>query len=129
MEEAIEEPLVTQEQWIEFMRKGEYHMKVRGINDFGPALVYPDFFIDGLAVWAVTVAAGIVVEFGMATIGALRDIDSEFSGFAAQNSPGGLALDIRLEVAGGIILPIGMLKDLPDFEIIHGMHLPSGQEG
>ena len=68
MEEPIEQLLVAQEQRIQFMRKSEYHMEVGGIYDFRPAFVHPDLLIHGLTVGAVTVAAGIVVDLGMAAI-------------------------------------------------------------
>ena len=53
------------------MRKRKNHMEVRGINDFGPALIHLDFFLDGLAVGAVTVTAGILVDFHVPAIAAL----------------------------------------------------------
>lgn len=129
MEEAIEEPLVTQEQWIEFMRKSEYHMKVRGINDFRPAFVYPDFFFDSLAAGAVPVTAGVIVKFHIPAVWTLGNIYSKFSGFTVQDSPGSFTLDIGLEVSGRSILLIGMMKDLLDFEVMHKSHLPSGRTG
>lgn len=53
------------------MRKREHHMEIRGINDLCPTFVHPDLFVDGLAVWAVTVVAGIVMELQMTAIRAL----------------------------------------------------------
>lgn len=53
------------------MRKRKNHMEVRGINDLGPALIHPDFLKDGLAVWAVTVTAGILVGLRVPAIAAL----------------------------------------------------------
>lgn len=50
------------------MRKSKYHMEVRGVNDFCPAFVYPDFFIDCLAVRTVAVATGIVMKIQISAV-------------------------------------------------------------
>ena len=76
------------------MGKGKNHMKIRGINHFGPAFIDPDFLIDGLAVWTVTVPAGIIVEFHMAAVGAEGDVDAEPAGFTIKDSHGSLFLGI-----------------------------------
>lgn len=62
------------------MGQCERHMEVRGVNDFRPAFVHSDFFLDGLAARAVTVAAGIVVELHMPAVRAAENIHTEFSG-------------------------------------------------
>lgn len=82
MEEAVEELLVAVNEGGKLMWKCKDHMKVRNVDDLGPALVHPDFLKEGLAVRAVTVAAGIIVEIHMSALGALADVTSEFSGFA-----------------------------------------------
>ena len=94
MQEVIQEFLITVEQGIQFMRKGENHMEVGSIDDFCPAFVHPDFLIHSLAVGAAAVAAGIIVEFRMPAVRALGNIDSEFSGFTVQDRLGSFALDL-----------------------------------
>lgn len=94
MEKPVEKLLVAQEQWVQFMRKGENHMEVGSIDDFCPAFVHPDFLIHSLAVGAAAVAAGIIVEFRMPAVRALGNIDSEFSGFTVQDRLGSFALDL-----------------------------------
>lgn len=67
------------------MREGKYHMKVRGVNDFSPAFIYPDLFLYGLAVRAAAVTAGIIVEFDMPAVRTLGNMGSELSGSAVQD--------------------------------------------
>ena len=67
------------------MRKRKYHMKVRGVNDFRPAFVHPDFFQDSLAARTVAVTAGIVMKFHMSTVGTLADVTTEAAGFAVHD--------------------------------------------
>ena len=81
MEKPIKELLVTVKKRIQFMGKRESHMKVWGIDTFSPAVGDTDFFLYGLAVGAVAVTAGIIMEFHMSAVGALGDIHAEFSGF------------------------------------------------
>ena len=45
------------------MGKRKHHMKVRGINDLCFSFIHPEFLQDRLAVGAVTVAAGVVMDF------------------------------------------------------------------
>lgn len=78
VEKAIEKLLVAVKQGIQIMRKGKNHMEVRGVNDFSPAFIHPDLFLHGLAVGAVAVTAGIIVEFNMAAVRALGKIDPKF---------------------------------------------------
>ena len=129
MEEAIEKLLVTIQKRVEFMGKGKNHMEIRGINHLGPAFIHPDFLIDGLAAWTVTVAAGIIVEFQMPAVGAEGDVDAEPAGFAVKDSHGSLPLGIGLEVPGGTVVLIGIVPNLLDFHVTHGKHLPSGRKG
>nr|WP_243127457.1 hypothetical protein [Schaedlerella arabinosiphila] len=42
--EGSEQLPVAEKQGIKFMRKHKDHMEVRRVNDFGTALIYPDFF-------------------------------------------------------------------------------------
>lgn len=82
MEEAAEELLVAVNEGVKLMWKCKDHMKVRDVDDLGPAPVHPDFLKEGLAVRAVPVAARIIVEIHVSALGALADITTEFSGFA-----------------------------------------------
>lgn len=50
------------------MGKRKYHMKVRGVNDFSPSFIHLDFVQNSLTVWAVTVSAGIIMDFYVATV-------------------------------------------------------------
>ena len=100
MEKSIKEPLVAVDQRIQFMWKCKYHMKIWGIDYLGPAFIYPDLFVDGLTVWTVPVTAGIIVEFCMSAVRALRDIDAELAGLAVEDGPGSFKLGIGLEMPG-----------------------------
>lgn len=71
VQKGIEKLLVTVDQGVEFMRKSKYHMKVRGVDHLSTAFVYPDLLVDGLAVGAVAVSTGVIVEFQMAAVRAL----------------------------------------------------------
>ena len=102
---------------------------IRGIDHLGPAFIYPDLLIDGLAVWTVPVAAGIIVEFQMPAVGAAGDVDAEPAGFAVKDGQGSLFLDIGLEVTRGTVVLIGTVPNLLDAEVSHGEHLPSGRKG
>ena len=51
MEQAVKEPLIAIDQGIEFMGKSKHYMEVRGIYDFRPALIDPDFFKDSPGSW------------------------------------------------------------------------------
>lgn len=61
------------------MWKRKYHMKIGGIDHLSPAFIHPDFLIYGLAVWAVTVTAGVVMELRMAAVRALGNVDAKGS--------------------------------------------------
>lgn len=128
MEEAIEKLLITIEQGIQLVWKGKNHMEIRGIDHFGPAFIHPDFLIDGLTAWTVTVPAGIVMEFQMPAAGAEGDVGAEPAGFAVKDSPGSFPLGIRLKMPGGTEVLIGIVPNLPDFHVTHGKHLPSGRK-
>lgn len=64
------------------MGQCKYHMKVGRVDDFGPAFIHPDFFLHGLTVWAVSVAAGVVVDFHMPAVRTLTKVTAKFTGFA-----------------------------------------------
>ena len=82
------------------MGQREDKVEVRGVNYFRPPLIHPELFLYGLAVGAVTVAAGIIVELQMPAVRALGDMDPHFFGFAVLDIPGNFPLDIRQENAG-----------------------------
>ena len=103
-------------------------MKVGGINDLSPAFIHPDFFEYGLAVGAVPVTAGIIVELYVSAFHALADIDTEPAGFTCQDGAGSFLLFFRLEMPGPAVIAIGILPDLLNFEVTHGKHLRSGQK-
>lgn len=125
MEESIKKLLITVDEGIQFMRKSEYHMKVRGINDLCPAFVYPDLFLDSLTVGAVPVAAGIAMEFYVATVRTLGKIVAESTCFAVEDGTGCFLLDIRLKMFGRTIVIIGRHPDFLDHKFTHGQPLPS----
>lgn len=74
------------------MGQGKDHMKIRGINDFRPAFVYPDFLADSLAVGAVPVPTGIIMGFCMPTFGADADITAALLRFTADDGLRGFLL-------------------------------------
>ena len=92
MEKAVKKLLIPVNQGIKFVRECKHHMEVRGVNDFRPAFIHPDFFQDGLTVGAVPVAAGIVVERYMSAFHARTGIDSEPAGLTCQDSAGSFLL-------------------------------------
>ena len=126
MEKPIEQLLVAQEQRIQFMWKSEYHMEVGGIYDFRPAFVHPELLIHSLAVGTVTVAAGIVVDLGMAAIGTDADTAAQCAGLAPKDGHGGLFVDVGRRINGTVFLP-SKLENLLDLTLCH-RYLPSYQE-
>lgn len=136
VEETVKSLLVGKDERVELMGKSKNHMEVRSVNDLGPAPVYPDFFLDGLTVRAVTVAAGIMMDFQVAAGGAEAFIASQLSGFAPHDGVGSLTLDVRLRGTGGGKIRIGGKENLLYFEgskkplnffAMHAGHPRSGQ--
>lgn len=127
MEQTVKKLLVTIDQGVQFMRKSEHHMEIGSINDFCPAFVHPDLFIHSLTVGAVTVTAGIIVDFDMAAIRTDADIAAQCAGLAPEDGHGGLFLDIGQVIDGREVLPSG-LENLLDLTFCH-RYLPSYQEG
>lgn len=82
VKEAVEQLLVAVNEGIQFMRKSEYYMKVRGIDHLSPAFIHPDFFKNSLAVGTVAVTAGIVMNLHVSTVIAPAYITAEFCRFA-----------------------------------------------
>ena len=92
MEQPVEKLLITVNQRVEFMRERKHHMEVRGVNDFRPAFINPDFFAYSLTDGAVPVPAGIIVEFQVSAFAALTDIDSKPAGLAGKDCAGSFPL-------------------------------------
>lgn len=109
------------------MRKGKDHMKVRGVNDFSPAFVHSDLFVDSLTVRTVTVTAGIVMEFQMTAVRTLGNVNTQFARLTVHDSSGSFFLDIRLERTRSTVIRIRTLPYLLDLQVTHAAHLPSGQ--
>lgn len=101
-------------------------MEVGGIYDFRPAFVHPDLLIHSLTVGAVTVAAGIVVDLGMAAIGTDADTAAQCAGLAPKDGHGGLFVDVGRRINGTVFLP-SKLENLLDLTLCH-RYLPSYQE-
>ena len=81
------------------MREGKDHMEVGGVNNLGPAPVHPEFLLDGLAVGAAAVAAGIIVELQMPAVRTDRNIAPQFSGLFYYESFGLFAVLILVQLA------------------------------
>lgn len=96
MQKIVQEFLITVDQGVQFMRKCEHHMKVRGVNDLCSPLIYPDFLSYSLAVGAVPIPAGIVVDLRMSTDCTLADVTAEFSGFTVKDGMRSLFLNTGL---------------------------------
>lgn len=96
MQKTVEDLLIAIDQRVQFMWKGEYHMEVRGVDDFSFPFVYPDFFQNSLTVGAVPVSAGIVMDFHMSTIGALTDVVPELSGLTIKDGMRSFFLNVGL---------------------------------
>ena len=58
------------------------HMKVGGVDNFGPAFIHPNFFQYSLTVGTVTVAAGVVVDFHMPAVSTLTEVTAKLTGLA-----------------------------------------------
>lgn len=119
VEKSVQEFLVTVNEGIQFMRKCEYHMEIRGINHFCSAPVNPEFLINGLTVGAVPVAAGVIVKFHMPAIRTERNIHTEGACFTVQNGIGSFLLRIRKKAPRGKECFIRVLSNLLDFSVSH----------
>lgn len=102
-------------------------MEIGSIDHFCPAFIHPDFLIDSLTVRAVTAAAGIIVDFGMAAIGTDADIAAQGAAFAPHDGNGGFFPDVGRAVSGKETIP-PKIEDLLNFTSCH-KYLPSYQEG
>lgn len=103
------------------------HMKVGSINHLCPASVYPQLLLHCLTVGTVSVSAGIVMNPDMLTVGALREIDTKFTGFAVPNGRRSLFLYIRLVMQGRKI-SVGVVPYFCDFTVFQSGHLRSCQK-
>jgi hypothetical protein len=61
MQETVEKLLVAVQKRVQVMGEGKDHMEIRGIDNLRAALIHPDQCVDGLAVGANAVPAGIIV--------------------------------------------------------------------
>lgn len=68
------------------MGQGKDHMEIRGIDDFRPTFVHPDFLVYSLTDGAVPVPAGIIVDFCMPAFGADADITAALFRFTTDDS-------------------------------------------
>lgn len=128
MEKGVQEGLVGIDQWVKLCRDGEDHMEIGGVDDLGLAGVDPQLFQKCLAVRAVTVAAGIVVEVHVAAVRADGDVAAQLSGLAGHDGGSGLFLHGGGRKGRGIRFPC-VVKDLLDLKPVHAASLPSGQRG
>ena len=94
VEKPVEKLLVAQEQWVQFMRKGENHMEVGGIDDFCPAFVHPRFPYLQPGSWGSCGCGRNYCGIPYAHSQALGNIDSELSGFTVQDRLGSFALGL-----------------------------------
>lgn len=104
-------------------------MEVRGVHHFRPALIHPDLFQDCLAVGAVTVAAGVLVELHMSAFGAFADVNAKPAGFTGEDGTGSFLVFIGLKMTGVTVILVRILPDLLDLKVTQGNHLRSGQKG
>jgi hypothetical protein len=79
VKKPVEKLLVAVNQGIQLMGKGKYHMKIGCVNNLRPAPVHPDFFQHSLAVRAVTVTTGVVMDFHMSAVGTLAEVSAKLS--------------------------------------------------
>lgn len=89
MEKGVKELLVGINKRVEFSRNGKNDMKVCPVNDFRTAGIYPELFKDSLAVRAVPVAAGVVMDFLVPALIADGDVAAEGAGFTGHDGQGG----------------------------------------
>lgn len=94
-------------------------MEIRGINYLCFPGIYPEFLQKCLAVWAVAVAAGIVMEVQVSAVRADGNIAAEFPGLAGHEGGGGLPLYRGGAEESSIALP-GIVKDLLELKPEHG---------
>ena len=111
------------------MWESKHYVEIRRVNDFCPALIYPDFFVNSLAVRAIPVAAGIIVNLDMSTFCTLTDGIPQSSGFTIHDGSGSFFLYIGLKKIRITIIRIRKIPNLLYLRLIHGRYLPSYQRG
>lgn len=89
-------------------------MEVRGVNDFRPAFVDPKLILDSLAIWAVPVPAGVMVETHMAAGITNTDVGTQAPALTGRNGINGFSLYGRRSVLFLIALA-AVLKHLLDW--------------
>ena len=128
VEEGIQKGLVGIDQGVQLGRYGKDHMEIGRVNNFGFPFVDPEFLKKCLAVRAVAVAAGIIVEVQVPAVGADGNITAQLPGLAGHDGRSRFHLDRGRAERSGILLP-GVIKDLLDLKPVHCAHLPSCQRG
>lgn len=113
---------------IQFMWQSKNHMKVRRIDHFSPAFVYPYFLVYSLTVGTITVAARVIMKRHMTTVGALTDVAAKISGFTVHNGLCSFQLHIRNGMPGRKEGIKRMIPYLLNLIIIDGNHLLSSQK-
>lgn len=124
MKQTIQKFLIAVQQRVQLMRKGKNHMKVRRVDDFSPAFVYPDFFLNGLTVRTAAVAAGIAVKDRVAAFCTSGKVKTERTGFTAEDCPGSFFLFIGLKMLFSAVIRVRNLPDLLDQKATHQTALP-----
>lgn len=94
VQQFIKDLLVTVDERVEFVGQGEDYMEIGGIYNFSPSFVDPDLFVNCLAVRAVTVAAGIVMDPGIAAVRTKAYVITKAAGPACKDCSRCFFLDI-----------------------------------
>lgn len=128
VQQGIEKLLIGIDQRIQLSGECKDHMEVRGVNDLCFPSVDPDFLEDSLAVRAVAVPAGVVVDGDMSAVLAGGDGASHRGGLTVQDGRGSPLLHRRWGESLQIALP-SQIKDLLYLRSKHLNHLPAGQKG
>ncbi len=138
VEEPVKVLLVGEDEGVQLMGEGKDHMEVRRVNDLGPTPVHPELLLDGLAVGAAAVAAGIIMDLHVAAVWAEAPVAAQLPGLAAHDGMCSLTLDVGLRGTGrrefrvggkeGLLYLEGAEKPL-HFFVMHGRCPRSGQRG
>lgn len=96
VEEPVKVLLVGEDEGVQLMGEGKDHMEVRRVNDLGPTPVHPELLLDGLAVGAAAVAAGIIMDLHVAAVWAEAPVAAQLPGLAAHDGMCSLTLDVGL---------------------------------
>ena len=104
------------------MRESKDDMKVRRIDHFCSAFVYPKFLFNSLTVRTVSVAAGVIVKIQVAAIQALRNIKTKRSGFTTENGVRSFLLSIRQKMLGSKVIK-SLTPNVLNLKIRHAKYL------